>query len=190
MPMAAIRGLGAGDWMVVEADESDGSFLRLPAVITIVTNMDPEHLDHWGTREAMEAGYRQFVAQYSVLRLRGAVHRPSGGAADDPRTFGSSRDYLWIFAAGGYARRSGSCPAKDGATFEVRFADRATGRARRMGPFKLPMLGNHNVSERAGGDCGCDRNGDRRGADQSGACRVCRREAALLPRPARRAGLP
>ncbi|OYV35594.1 MAG: UDP-N-acetylmuramate--L-alanine ligase, partial [Rhodospirillales bacterium 20-64-7] len=47
--------LGAGDWMVVEADESDGSFLRLPAVITIVTNMDPEHLDHWGTREAMEA---------------------------------------------------------------------------------------------------------------------------------------
>ena len=42
--------LGAGDWMVVEADESDGSFLRLPAVIAVVTNMDPEHLDHWGTR--------------------------------------------------------------------------------------------------------------------------------------------
>ena len=42
--------------------KSDGSFLRLPAVITIVTNMDPEHLDHWGSREAMEAGYRQFVA--------------------------------------------------------------------------------------------------------------------------------
>ena len=41
--------LGAGDWMVVEADESDGSFLRLPAVIAVVTNMDPEHLDHWGT---------------------------------------------------------------------------------------------------------------------------------------------
>ena len=41
--------LGEGDWMVVEADESDGSFLRLPAVIAVVTNMDPEHLDHWGT---------------------------------------------------------------------------------------------------------------------------------------------
>ena len=40
--------LGEGDWMVVEADESDGSFLRLPAVIAVVTNMDPEHLDHWG----------------------------------------------------------------------------------------------------------------------------------------------
>ncbi|MGH7050056.1 MAG: Mur ligase domain-containing protein, partial [Acetobacteraceae bacterium] len=41
--------LGAGDWMVAEADESDGSFLRLPAVIAVVTNIDPEHLDHWGT---------------------------------------------------------------------------------------------------------------------------------------------
>ncbi len=54
--------LGAGEWMVVEADESDGSFLRLPAVIAVVTNMDPEHLDHWGTAEAMLAGYDQFVA--------------------------------------------------------------------------------------------------------------------------------
>ena len=41
--------MGDGEWMVVEADESDGSFLRLPAVIAVVTNMDPEHLDHWGT---------------------------------------------------------------------------------------------------------------------------------------------
>src|SRR5712675_1150061 len=54
--------LGGGDWMVVESDESDGSFLRLPAVIAVVTNIDPEHLDHWGTPEAMVAGYDQFVA--------------------------------------------------------------------------------------------------------------------------------
>src|ERR1700710_3302381 len=53
--------MGSGDWMVVEADESDGSFLRLPAIIAIVTNMDPEHLDHWGSPEAMVAGYDQFV---------------------------------------------------------------------------------------------------------------------------------
>src|SRR5678815_4553762 len=54
--------LGKSDWMVVEADESDGSFLRLPAVIAVVTNVDPEHLDHWGSPEAMVAGYDQFVA--------------------------------------------------------------------------------------------------------------------------------
>jgi UDP-N-acetylmuramate--alanine ligase len=53
---------GAGEWMVVEADESDGSFLRLPSTVAIVTNMDPEHLDHWGTGEAMREGFKQFVS--------------------------------------------------------------------------------------------------------------------------------
>jgi UDP-N-acetylmuramate--alanine ligase len=46
--------LGAGDWMVVEADESDGTFLKLPADVAIVTNIDPEHLDHFKTFEAIE----------------------------------------------------------------------------------------------------------------------------------------
>src|SRR5207247_7504534 len=45
--------LGAGEWMVVEADESDGTFVKLPATIAVVTNMDPEHLDFYGTVEAM-----------------------------------------------------------------------------------------------------------------------------------------
>ncbi len=53
--------LGAGDWMVVEADESDGTFLKLPATIAIVTNMDPEHLDHYGSVEAMNRAYEEFV---------------------------------------------------------------------------------------------------------------------------------
>src|SRR5947209_4491450 len=46
--------LGAGDWMVVEADESDGTFLKLPADVAIVTNVDPEHLDHFKTFEAVQ----------------------------------------------------------------------------------------------------------------------------------------
>ncbi|MGH6853167.1 MAG: Mur ligase domain-containing protein, partial [Methylocella sp.] len=46
--------LGSGDWMVVEADESDGTFLKLPADIAVVTNIDPEHLDHFGTFEAIK----------------------------------------------------------------------------------------------------------------------------------------
>src|SRR3954449_6933974 len=53
--------LGAGDWMVVEADESDGTFTKLPATIAIVTNMDPEHLDFYGTVEAMNRAYENFV---------------------------------------------------------------------------------------------------------------------------------
>src|ERR1700693_5096905 len=53
--------LGAGDWMVVEADESDGTFLKLPADIAIVTNVDPEHLDHFKTFEAVQAAFQAFV---------------------------------------------------------------------------------------------------------------------------------
>src|SRR3984893_13828466 len=53
--------LGAGDWMVVEADESDGTFLKLPADIAIVTNVDPEHLDHFRTFDAVQAAFQAFV---------------------------------------------------------------------------------------------------------------------------------
>src|SRR6266571_6853722 len=53
--------LGGGDWMVVEADESDGTFLKLPADIAIVTNVDPEHLDHFKTFEAVQEAFRAFV---------------------------------------------------------------------------------------------------------------------------------
>jgi UDP-N-acetylmuramate--alanine ligase len=53
--------VGAGEWMVVEADESDGTFNRLPATIAIVTNIDPEHMEHWGTLENLRQGFHDFV---------------------------------------------------------------------------------------------------------------------------------
>jgi UDP-N-acetylmuramate--alanine ligase len=53
--------LGAGNWMVVEADESDGTFLKLPADVAIVTNVDPEHLDHFQTYDAVKAAFQAFV---------------------------------------------------------------------------------------------------------------------------------
>ena len=53
--------LGGGDWMVAEADESDGTFLKLPATIAIVTNIDPEHLDHYGDFDSLRAAFDAFV---------------------------------------------------------------------------------------------------------------------------------
>jgi UDP-N-acetylmuramate--alanine ligase len=136
--------LGAGDWMVVEADESDGSFLRLPPVITIVTNMDPEHLDHWGTKEAMEAGYRQFVGNipfygFAVLCIDHPAVQQMIPALSDHRVI------TYGFSPQADVRAERIMSGREGATFDVRCADRVTGRARRIGPFKLPMLGNHNV---------------------------------------------
>ena len=60
---------GAGEWMVVEADESDGSFNRLPATIAIVTNIDPEHMDHWHSFDALRCGFDDFVGNIPFYGL-------------------------------------------------------------------------------------------------------------------------
>jgi UDP-N-acetylmuramate--alanine ligase len=60
---------GAGEWMVVEADESDGSFIRLPATIAIVTNIDPEHMEHWGDFDALRKGFLDFVSNIPFYGL-------------------------------------------------------------------------------------------------------------------------
>ncbi|MEL6206350.1 MAG: Mur ligase domain-containing protein, partial [Pseudomonadota bacterium] len=60
---------GQGEWMVVEADESDGTFNRLPATIAIVTNIDPEHMEHWGTIENLRQGFYDFVSNIPFYGL-------------------------------------------------------------------------------------------------------------------------
>ena len=136
--------LGAGDWMVVEADESDGSFLRLPSTIAVVTNMDPEHLDHWGSPEAMTAGYDQFVGNipfygFAVL----CIDHPAVQQMI-PRL--DRRIITYGFSQQADVRAERVMSDRMGATFEVMVTDRARNRSRRMGPFRLPMLGQHNVS--------------------------------------------
>ena len=136
--------LGAGEWMVVEADESDGSFLRLPAVVAVVTNMDAEHLDHWGSVEAMTAGYQQFVANlpfygFAVLCIdHPAVQQMIPSISD-------RRIVTYGFSPQADVRAERLVADKLGSTFEVTVTDRVQNRARRLGPFRLPMLGSHNV---------------------------------------------
>jgi UDP-N-acetylmuramate--alanine ligase len=130
--------------MVVEADESDGSFLRLPATIAVVTNMDPEHLDYWGTPEAMYAGYEHFVQNipfygFAVLCIdHPAVQQMIPRLSD-------RRIITYGFSPQADVRAEHLKADRMGATFEVTVTDRARGRARKMGPFRLPMLGSHNV---------------------------------------------
>ena len=136
--------LGAGDWMVVEADESDGSFLRLPSTIAVVTNMDPEHLDHWGSPEAMTAGYDQFVGNipfygFAVL----CIDHPAVQQMI-PRL--DRRIITYGFSPQADIRADRVMSDRMGATFEVMATDRGRNRSRKMGPFRLPMLGQHNVS--------------------------------------------
>lgn len=135
--------MGTGEWMVVEADESDGSFLRLPATVAVVTNMDPEHLDHWGTEEAMKDGYAQFVGNipfygFAVL------------CADHPNVQQmipklDRRLVTYGFSPQADVRAEKLLTNRMGASFEVTVQDRVTGRQRTLQPFRLPMLGQHNV---------------------------------------------
>jgi UDP-N-acetylmuramate--alanine ligase len=89
--------LGAGDWMVVEADESDGTFLKLPADIAIVTNVDPEHLDHFKTYDAVQDAFRAFVENvpfygFSVMCTDHPVVQSLVGRIEDHRivTYGEN----------------------------------------------------------------------------------------------------
>ena len=92
--------LGGGDWMVVEADESDGTFLKLPADVAIVTNIDPEHLDHFKTFDAIKEAFLAFVENlpfygFAVMCL----DHPDGAGAGRPDR-GSPRRHLWREPAG------------------------------------------------------------------------------------------
>ena len=136
--------MGSGDWMVVEADESDGSFLKLPAVVAVVTNMDPEHLDHWGTEDAMKEGYAQFVGNIPFYGFAVLCMDHPEVQAMIPR-LSDRRIVTYGFSPQADVRAEKLITDRMGATFEVTVTDRATGRARTMKPLRLPMLGQHNV---------------------------------------------
>src|SRR5258707_7179818 len=89
--------LGAGEWMVVEADESDGTFLKLPADVAIVTNVDPEHLDHFKTFDAVQDAFRNFVENvpfygFAVMCIDHPVVQTLVGKIEDRRiiTYGEN----------------------------------------------------------------------------------------------------
>jgi len=135
--------MGTGEWMVVEADESDGSFLRLPSTVAVVTNMDAEHLDHWGTEEAMREGYAQFVGNIPFYGFAVLCADHPAVQAMIPKL--DRRIVTYGFSPQADVRAEKVLTNRMGASFEVTVQDRATGRARTMQPFRLPMLGHHNV---------------------------------------------
>ncbi|WP_268920652.1 UDP-N-acetylmuramate--L-alanine ligase [Sandarakinorhabdus rubra] len=135
--------LGASDWMVVEADESDGSFLRLTGTFGIVTNIDPEHLDHWGDFEAVKQGFERFVHAvpfYGAAIL--CIDHPEVQALI-PRV-SDRRIITYGFAATADVRGADVTPVPGGNRFAVlvRLRD---GQQRRIDDLVLPMPGRHNV---------------------------------------------
>ncbi len=137
--------MGDGEWMVVEADESDGTFLRLPADVAVVTNIDPEHLDHYGTYDAVKDAFTQFVENvpfygFGVMCLDHPEVQAQVAKITDRRvvTYGENRQadvrFFDVSADGASSR------------FSVDVRDRKTGKITRIEKLVLPMPGLHNVS--------------------------------------------
>src|SRR5437763_7443541 len=136
--------LGAGEWMVVEADESDGTFLKLPADVAIVTNIDPEHLDHFGTFEAVQEAFRNFVENvpfygFAVMCIDHAVVQTLVGKIEDRRiiTYGENPQ--------SDVRLIDFNPSAGGSSFKLAFRDRKTEVAHEIANLHLPMPGRHNA---------------------------------------------
>jgi UDP-N-acetylmuramate--alanine ligase len=136
--------LGAGDWMVVEADESDGTFLKLPADVAIVTNIDPEHLDHFKTFEAIKDAFFDFIENlpfygFAVMCLDHPTVQELVGRVEDRRvvTYGENPQadvrLLDVELAGGVTG------------FSVLIRDRKSGATTLIDKLALPMPGHHNA---------------------------------------------
>ena len=136
--------LGQGDWMVVEADESDGSFTKLPSTIAVVTNIDPEHMDFYGSVEALHDAFESFVENIpfygvAILCIDHPVVQSLIGRIEDRRviTYGFSPQAdvraLDVHAVGGEMH------------FDVEITSHDQASGQRIEGFTLPMLGEHNV---------------------------------------------
>ena len=137
--------MGDGEWMVVEADESDGTFLKLPADIAVVTNIDPEHLDHYGSFDRVKDAFRQFVENvpfygFAVMCIDHPEVQALVSRIEDRRvvTYGENPQADVRFE---------NVSMQNGASrFDVVIRSRKGGDTRRIEGLTLPMPGRHNVS--------------------------------------------
>jgi UDP-N-acetylmuramate--alanine ligase len=140
--------IGSGEWMVVEADESDGTFLKLPTQIGVVTNIDPEHMDYWPSLDALHQSFLQFIEAIPFYGLAVAcIDHPVvrellaklGGAANGRRTltYGVARD--------ADIRLGNLRTSRDRVMFDAELGHAVKGGARKLEDLMLRVPGHYNA---------------------------------------------
>ena len=137
--------MGASEWMVVESDESDGTFVKLPADIVVVTNIDPEHLDHYGTFDAMREAFRAFVENvpfygFAVMCIDHPEVQALVARIEDRRIITYGRNPQAEVRYRDLAFRDGKM------RFAIDRRDRVTGASESIEDLAISMPGEHNVS--------------------------------------------
>lgn len=136
--------LGEGQWMVCEADESDGTFLKLPAAIAVVTNIDPEHLDHYGSFDDLRAAFTTFVENIPFYGFAALCIDHPEVQAMIPRV-SDRRIITYGISPQADVRAENMAGGPDGTVFDVVVSDRQSGTHRRIEGMTLAMHGQHNV---------------------------------------------
>jgi len=136
--------LGDGEWMVVEADESDGTFLKLPADVAVVTNIDPEHLDHFKTFDAIKEAFRTFVENlpfygFAVMCLDHPTVQELVGKIEDRRVITYGQNPQSDVRLGKVDLAGGK------SLFSVTIRDRKSKQMTKIDDLVLPMPGHHNA---------------------------------------------
>ena len=141
--------VGEGDWMVVEADESDGSFLRLRGTAAIVTNLDPEHLDHYGSFDALREAFDQFVANVPFFGFAALCTDHPEVQAIFSRVE-NRRIVTYGLNPQADVRAENVVSSASGSRFDVVISKRSNGGAACWRDMTLPMAGRHNVQNALG----------------------------------------
>ena len=136
--------LGGGDWMVAEADESDGTFVNLPATVAVVTSIDPEHMDHYGSFDDLRDAFDAFVANIPFYGFAALCIDHPEVQAMIPR-MSDRRIVTYGFSPQADVRGLNLETGPDEVRFDVRVTDRKSGGEETFKGLALSMLGEHNV---------------------------------------------
>ncbi|MDV7340034.1 UDP-N-acetylmuramate--L-alanine ligase [Terasakiella sp. A23] len=144
--------LGEGEWLVAEADESDGTFIKIPAACAVVTNIDPEHLDHYGDFDTLRAAFDTFVQNIPFYGFAALCIDHAEVQAMIPRV--SDRKIItYGLSPQADVRATNVDMSGEGARFDVVITPRGEGEARTIEGLHFPMLGNHNIQNSLAAVC-------------------------------------
>lgn len=136
--------LGEGEWLIAEADESDGTFLKLPATVGIITNIDPEHMEHYGSFDALKKAFRDFIENLPFYGF-GVLCKDHPEVSALASTIKDRKVITYGIDSQADVKAENIRIENGGSTYDIEISEKVKGGARTIKNIHLPMPGRHNV---------------------------------------------